>query len=199
MPKTKEEQGFVEVENGRYKPKGKFHIPEANQPIFNKETGSLMGVTNPRDMTYIHSYGGEAPFFESLGKGILLATRCENDDCEVKGSIFQPYRIFCPDCLRRANLIDITDLARKTAKIHSFIITHRVGAFNSIPIPIKFINIEFDDVSTILMSYLSVGEPEIGKRVVPIFKTKNPTYTIMDLSFVVEDCQESELPEGFTF
>ncbi len=49
------------------------------------------------------------------------------------------------------------------------------------------------------MSYLSVGEPELEKRVVPIFKTKNPTYTIMDLSFVPKGTSESELPEGFTF
>ena len=49
------------------------------------------------------------------------------------------------------------------------------------------------------MSVLSVGEPEIGKRVVPIFRTKSPTYTIMDLMFVIEGTPESDLPEGFTF
>jgi uncharacterized OB-fold protein len=93
----------------------------------------------------------------------------------------------------------MTDIARNTAKIHSFIITHRSGAFNSLSLPIKFINIEFDTVVTILMSYLTLGEPEIGKRVIPIFRTKNPTYTITDLSFVLEGTPESELPEGFTF
>jgi len=199
MPKTEEEKGFVEVVNGRYKPKGKFHIPEANQPIFNKDTGKLAGVTNPRDMTYIHSYGGEAVFFESLGKGKLMATRCDNDNCETKGSIYQPFRIFCPDCLRRATVIDMTEIAQKTAKIHSFIVTHRSGAFNSLPKPIKFINIEFEGVVTILMSVLAVGDPAIGKRIVPIFNTKAPTYTITDLRFVPEGISESELPEGFTF
>ncbi|MFX1340579.1 MAG: Zn-ribbon domain-containing OB-fold protein [Promethearchaeota archaeon] len=200
MPKTNEEKGFVEVINGRYKPKGTFHIVEANQPIFNKDTGKLVGVTNPRDMTYIHSYGGEAIFFESLGKGKLMATRCDNDNCETKGSIFEPFRIYCPDCLRKATVLDITEKAQKTAKIHSFIITHRSGAFNTLPKPIKFINVEFDkEVVTILMSVLSVGEPEIGKRVVPIFRTKNPTYTIMDLMFVLEGTPESDLPEFFTY
>ncbi|TFG21358.1 MAG: hypothetical protein EU533_05500, partial [Promethearchaeota archaeon] len=100
MPKTEEEKGFVEVKDGRYKPRGKFHIIEANQPIFDKDTGRLVGVTNPRDMTYIHSYGGEAIFFESLGKGKLMATRCDNEKCEFRGSIYQPFRIYCPDCLR---------------------------------------------------------------------------------------------------
>jgi uncharacterized OB-fold protein len=199
MPKTEEEKGFVDVINGRYKPKGTFHVPEANQPIFNKDTGKLAGITNPRDMTYMHSYGGEAVFFESLGKGKLMATRCDNDKCETKGSIYQPFRIFCPDCLRRATVIDMTEKAQKTAKIHSFIVTHRSGAFNSLPMPIKFINIEFDEVVTILMSVLAVGEPEFGKKVVPIFNTKAPTYTITDLRFVPEGTSESELPEGFTF
>ena len=200
MPKTEDEKGFVDIVNGRYKVKGKFHIIEKNQPIFNNDTGKLSGVTNPRDMTYIHSYGGEAPFFEGIGKGKLLASRCDNDKCTAKGSIFEPFRIYCPDCLRKATIVDITEKARKNAKIHSFIITHRSGAFNTLPKPIKFINVEFDEeVVTILMSVLVVGEPEIGKRVVPIFRSKNPTYTIMDLMFVVEGTSESELPEGFTF
>ena len=199
MPKTEEEKGFVEIKDGRYKPRGKFHIIEANQPIFDKDTGKLAGVTNPRDMTYIHSYGGEAIFFESLGKGKLMATRCDNEKCAFRGSIYQPLRTHCPDCLRKMTVIDMTEKARNTAKIHSFIITHRSGAFNTLSKPIKFINVEFEDVVTILMSYLSVGEPEIGKRVVPIFRTKNPTYTITDLSFVVENTPENELPEGFTY
>ncbi|KKM67517.1 hypothetical protein LCGC14_1470320 [marine sediment metagenome] len=199
MPKKEEEKGFVDIINGRYKPRGVFHVPEANKPIFNKDTGKLAGITNPRDMTYMHSYGGEAPFFENLSKGKLMATKCDNDKCESKGSVFIPFRIYCPDCLRRATIIDMTDIARNSAKIHSFIITHRSGAFNSLKIPIKFINIEFDNAVTILMSYLSVGEPEMGKRVVPIFRTINPTYTITDLSFVLEGTSESELPEGFTF
>jgi uncharacterized OB-fold protein len=200
MPKTEEEKGFVEIINGNYKIKGKFHIIEANQPIFNKDTGKLAGVTNPRDMTYIHSYGGEAPFFDGISKGRLLATRCDNDKCDSKGSIFEPFRIYCPDCLRKNTIVDITEKARNTAKIHTYIITHRSGAFNTLPKPIKFINVEFDEeIVTILMSVLVVGEPEIGKSVVPIFRTKNPTYTIMDLMFVVKGTSESELPEGFTF
>ena len=199
MPKTEEEKGFVDVVNKRYKPKGVFHIPEANQPIFNKDTGKLAGITNPRDMTYMHSYGGEAPFFEGLSKGKLMATRCDNDKCETKGSIYQPFRIYCPDCLRKNTVIDMTDIAKNSATVHSYIITHRSGAFNSLPIPIKFINVEFDQVVTILMSVLAVGEPDMGKKVIPIFNTKAPTYTITDLRFVVEGTAESDLPEGFTF
>ncbi|MFX1376590.1 MAG: Zn-ribbon domain-containing OB-fold protein [Promethearchaeota archaeon] len=200
MVKKDNEKGYVDIINGKYKPRGIFHILEENQPILNKDTGKLAGITNPRDMTYIHSYGSEAIFFESLGKGKLMASRCDNDKCETKGSIYEPFRIFCPDCLRRATPVDITEKARKSAKIHSFIVTHRSGAFNALPLPIKFINVEFDEeVVTILMSVLALGDPEIGKQIVPIFRTNAPTYTIMDLMFVPKESPESELPEGFTF
>jgi hypothetical protein len=43
------------------------------------------------------------------------------------------------------------------------------------------------------------GEPRIGDRVRPIFATRNPSYTIIDLAWVVEGTPESDLPEGFTF
>ncbi len=193
-----EDRGTVKIVKNRYKPTGKFHYISPNSPMRNEE-GVLMGVTNPRDMTYIHSYGGESIFFESLSKGKLLATRCENPECESHGSVFMPFRIHCPDCLVKNNAIDLTNIAKKTSKIHTFMICERAGAFNTLAKPIKFINIEFDGVCTILMSYLSVGQPKIGMRVVPIFNTKNPTYTILDLSWVPEGTSESELPENFTF
>jgi len=78
-------------------------------------------------------------------------------------------------------------------------VCERSGAFNILDKPIKFINIEFDGVVTILMSYLLVGEPKIGMRVVPIFKKVDPTYTILDLSWVPEGTKEGQLPIGFSF
>lgn len=192
--------GQVYAKNNQYKIKGDFHHLTPNQPIRDANNGwKLLGVTNPRDLTYIHSYGGEAVFFESLGKGKLMATRCDNPDCEGHGTVYQPFRIYCMDCLRKCTVIDMTDLAKKTATIHTFMVCERSGAFNILDTPIKFINVEFDGVDTILMGYMSVGEPEIGMRVVPIFQTLNPTYTILDLSWVPEGTKESELPEGFSF
>ncbi len=192
------EPGKVRVQNGRYKLENKFHHIEKNQPIKN-EGGTLMGVTNPRDMTYIHTYGGEAVFFENLGKGKLMASRCDNPDCESTGSVHMPFRIHCPDCLRKATVVDITEKAKTTARVHSFMVTERTGAFNSLPKPIKFVNIEFDGVCTILMGPLVVGQPNIGMKVIPIFKTKDPDYIITDMLWVPEGTQESELPEGYTF
>ena len=192
--------GQVCVKDNQYKIKGDFHHLTPNQPIRNADDGwKLLGVTNPRDMTYIHSYGAEAIFFESLGKGKLMASRCDNPDCESKGTIYQPFRIHCMECLKKCTPIDMTDLAKKTATVHTFMVCNRTGAFTILDKPIKFINIEFEGVSTILMSYLSLGEPDIGMQVVPIFRTKNPTCTIIDLSWVPAGTKESELPEGFSF
>jgi hypothetical protein len=192
--------GQVYVKNNHYRLKGAFHHLTPNTPIRNADDEwKLMGVTNPRDMTYIHSYGGEAVFFESLSKGKLMATRCDNSDCETKGTIHIPLRIHCPDCLGKNTAIDLTDLAKKTAKIHTFMVCERSGAFNVLDKPIKFINIEFDGVATILMSYLAIGDPVFGMRVVPIFKTSGPTFTILDLSWVPAGTAPELLPEGFSF
>jgi uncharacterized protein len=192
--------GQVYVKNNQYKIKGAFHHLTPNTPIRNADDGwKLLGVTNPRDMTYIHSYGGEAIFFESLSQGKLLATRCDNAACETKGTIHIPFRIHCPDCLGKNTVIDLTDIAKKSARIHTFMVCARSGAFNMLDKPIKFINIEFDGVATILMSYLSLGDPAFGMRVVPIFKTSGPTFTILDLSWVPEGTTQDQLPEGFSF
>ena len=106
-------------------------------------------------MTYMHSYGGEAIFFESLSQGKLLATRCDSKSCEANGTIYIPFRIHCPECLGKNTVIDMTDIAKKTASVHTFMVCARSGAFNLLDKPIRFINIEFDGVATILMSYLS--------------------------------------------
>ncbi len=194
----REDRGTVKIVNGKYRPSGHFHYIDPNTPIYD-ESGKLWGVTNPRDITHIHTYGGEAPFFESLKDGKLLGTKCANPKCEYEGTTYLPFRIHCPDCLDRNTIVDLTEVAKSTAKIHSFMVTERTGAFNTLPKPVKFINVEFDGVDTILMGYLSAGDPVIGESVVPIFKTQNPTFTILDLSWVSKDTAASELPDGFTF
>jgi hypothetical protein len=98
--------GQVQVKNNRYKFRGDFHRLEQHMPIRDADNGwSLVGVTKPRDMTYVHTYGGEAVFFESLSKGKLLATKCENPDCESSGAMFQPFRIHCPTASVRTRLL----------------------------------------------------------------------------------------------
>jgi uncharacterized protein len=150
--------GIVRVKDGKYKIKGDFHHITPNTPIRNEdEDYRLMGVTNPRQMTYMHAYGGEAVFFENLSKGKIYGTRCDNPACEFKGTVNIPFRIHCPDCLVKNTVLDLTGLCRKSARIHTFMVCERSGAFNTLDKPIKFINVEFDGVDTILMSYLSTG------------------------------------------
>ncbi len=61
--------GTATVKKGQYKIKGDFHTISPNMPIRNEDEGwRLMGVTNPRAVTHIHTYGGEAVFFENLVK-----------------------------------------------------------------------------------------------------------------------------------
>jgi len=189
----------VDVVGGRYRMRGEFHSIEPNQPIRNEE-GKLCGVTNPRRLVHTHSYGGEHEFFDGVAQGRLLGTRCDNADCEVGyQSVFIPFRTHCPDCLQRMTTVDLTEVAKRSGSVHSFMITERTGAFNTLEKPIKFVNIEFEGVCTILMGYLLRGEPAIGDRVVPIFATRSPTYTILDLAWVPEGTPESDLPEGFSF
>ncbi|MHC4662505.1 MAG: Zn-ribbon domain-containing OB-fold protein [Planctomycetota bacterium] len=192
-------RGTVTVKDNKYKIKGNFHFGYAPTPIREADTGQLVGVTKPRDITHIHSYGGEWPFFDGIANGKLLATKCENPDCEHTGTVWEPFRIRCADCLMPTTILDITSKARETAKLYSFMVIERSGAFNVLDKPIRFINVEFEGVETILMSYLLCGEPKIGMRVVPIFRTKAPTYLILDLAFVPEGTKEADLPEDFTF
>jgi uncharacterized OB-fold protein len=192
--------GTVRVKDGKYKIKGDFHHITPCIPIRNEDDGwKLMGVTNPRAVTHIHIYGGESVFFENLSKGKIFGTRCDNRDCEFKGTQYIPFRIHCPDCLERNTVIDFTELCKNTAKIHTFMVCERSGAFNTLQKPIRFINIEFDGIATILMSVLLTGDPRMGMAVSPIFRTIDPTYTITDLAWVPSETPGDGLPEGFTF
>ncbi|HUT53497.1 MAG TPA: hypothetical protein VM658_08910 [bacterium] len=191
-------QAKVWIEKNAYRIKGEFSTIEPNTPI-RREDGKLCGVTNPRRVVHIHSYGGEAPFFAGLAEGKLIGTRCVNQDCASQGTMYLPFRIHCPECLAKMKPVDLTRKARNTAKIYSYIVTSRTGAFNALDVPIRFIDVEVQGVATIIKSYQLIGEPAIGARVVPIFRTKNPTYTITDLAWVAKGTPPAKLPKGFTF
>lgn len=186
----------IKVEDGKYRQTGAFHTPEAGLAIRNDDD-ALCGITNPRRVVHIHSYGGEAPFFQGLADGKLLGTRCTDEGCEGQGSVYLPYRIHCPDCLQNMEPVELTAIARDSATIHSFMATERTGAFNTLERPLQFINVEFPGVVTILMSYLVGGTPAIGDRVVPIFRTDDPSYTITDLAFIPAGA-DIELPAHFS-
>ena len=180
---------LVIVKNGRYDlnqvtelantSRAKFQ--EVTRGIIVNEKGDLLGITKPRSPVHIHSYGGEAPFFKALTEGKLLGSKCMNKKCDPagkEGMIFMPYRVYCPDCLEKLEDIDMTKVP---AKIHTHITVARPGAFNEVPMPCHLISVEVEGVATLLMSYLMGAEPKIGLPVKPVFNTKNPTYSIIDL------------------
>jgi uncharacterized OB-fold protein len=144
-------------------------------------------IEKPRSPIHIHTYGGETPFFRGLSQGKLLATKCVNKKCRPagkEGHIFLPPRVYCPDCLEKTEWIDITDLARKTARVHTHITVEHPGAFNRVPIPCELISVEIEGVSTIIMSQLKGAKAQIGMPIQPVFETEHPTFTILDLAWV---------------
>lgn len=140
-------------------------------------------IEKPRAPIHVHTYGGESKFFQGLTAGKLLATKCTNEACDANGTLFLPTRVYCPDCLEKMEWIDITDLARRTAKVHTHITVEHPGAFNRVPMPCQLISVEIEGVSTVLMSQLFGAEPEIGLEIEPVFETRKPTFTILDLAW----------------
>ena len=140
-------------------------------------------IEKPRAPIHIHSYGGETIFFKGLTEGKLMATKADPRGPNPH-FFYLPPRVYDPDTLERAQWIDVTDIARKTAKIHTHITVHKPGAFNRVPFPCHLISVEMEGCGTILMSYLVGSEPKIGLPIEPRFKTQNPTYSILDLYWV---------------
>jgi uncharacterized OB-fold protein len=143
-------------------------------------------IEKPRAPMHIHTYGAETPFFKGLTQGRLMATKCVNSKCEVSGKegyFHLPPRIYCPDCLEKMQWEDITDLARRTAKIHTHITIEHPGAFNRVPMPCELISVEIEGVATNIMSQLVKAKPEIGMRIEPVFNTRQPSFTILDLAW----------------
>jgi uncharacterized OB-fold protein len=143
-------------------------------------------VEKPRSPTHIHTYGAETPFFKGLTQGKLMATKCQNSQCQPSGKegyYYLPPRIYCPDCLEKMVWDDITQWAREKATIHTHITVNRPGAFNRVPMPCELISVEIEGVATVLMSKLIGAKPQIGMSIEPVFETTNPTFTILDLSW----------------
>jgi uncharacterized OB-fold protein len=109
--------------------------------------------------------------------------QCQMRPAGMDAYFFLPPRVYCPDCLEKMGWCDITDLARKTAKVHTHITVNHPGGFNRVPMPCQLILVEIDQVATVPISVLEGGEPEIGLEIEPVFNTGNPTFTILDLSW----------------
>src|SRR3989338_7167637 len=119
-------------------------------------------------------------------EGALLGTKCWN--CGgPEGNIWLPPRVHCPDCWRKMTWMTIDPTG---AKIYSHSITNLPGAGFKGTVPCPLISLEIPKVWTRPMSYLSKfaeDEPYIGMPVKPVFRRRNPTYTILDLAWVPVD------------
>jgi uncharacterized OB-fold protein len=73
------------------------------------------------------------------------------------------------------------------ARVYTHSTINLPGAGFMMTTPCPLISIEIPGVCTKFMSYLSEfgkGEPYIRMPVKPVFRTENPTYTILDISWV---------------
>ena len=138
---------------------------------------------NPRTITHHHSYGGLSPFFQGLTEEKLFGTVCHA--CfSSQHDIWLPPRVDCPDCWGKMHWLAI-DTSQATVYTHS--ITNLPGAGFKANTPCPLISVEIPGVCTKFMSYLSQfgkDEPYIGMPIRPVFRTKHPTYTILDISWI---------------
>lgn len=146
----------------------------------------LLVKFNRKEIVHAHSYGGLSKFFLWLQKNALMGTKCWN--CGgVDGNIWLPPRMDCPDCWGKMIWLTVNP---EGAKVYTHSMTNYPGAGFKGSVPCPLISVEIPGVCTKIMSYLSEfgeGEPYIGMPVKPIFRIKNPTYTILDLSWVPVD------------
>jgi len=138
---------------------------------------------NPRTIVHNHSYGGLSRFFKSLPRGVLLGTACG----ACKGGIWLPPRVHCPDCWKKMRWVKID---ASNATVYTYSMTNFPGAGFKASAPCPLISVQIPGVCTKFMSYLSEfaeDEPYIGMPIKPRFRTENPTYTILDISWVPKD------------
>jgi uncharacterized OB-fold protein len=133
--------------------------------------------------THFHTLGLLTPYFEGLGKGQLMATRCVNRGCPIskgQGELWLPPRADCPDCHQPMLWEEIKD---PTGYIYAYTYVERGGMGLEIECPYYQIDVKIDGVGTIIKSYLLDRKPiKIGDRVRAGFRTgADATNTCLDL------------------
>ena len=149
-------------------------------PMIVEKTDPAMVIQWPRTIVHHHTYGLLSPFFEGLKKGVLRATRCSNPNCEEK-RFWLPPRIDCPDCLRRMEWMDLKNPV--VGEIFTFTHVDYPGNGIEISYPYYQIDVRLPGAATVMKGYLVRGEAKIGMKVKACFRTKDPTNTILDLSW----------------
>ena len=112
---------------------------------------SPIQIEQPYQVTYLHSYAQDSPWFAALTNKRLLA----NQDPETGYTYANPrgHDMYTGD---QTNWIDITE---REAKIHAFTVCH-FGSEEFLPeTPFELALIEFEGVNTLLLSRLMGVDP----------------------------------------
>ena len=138
--------------------------------------------------THYHTYGLLTPYFEGLGKGKLMATRCVNAACPIgKGhsDLWLPPRADCPDCHQPMKWEQVKD---PRGYIYAYTQVKAGGTGLEIECPYYQIDVKIPGVGTIVKSYLLDRTPiKIGDKVRAGFRAgKSATHTSLDLFFELE-------------
>lgn len=132
-------------------------------------------------ITYLHSYGQDSPWFAGVTNHTLLASRDPQD-----GYTYATPRGHDMYSGRETDWIDITD---RTARVHAFTVCH-FGSEEFLPeTPFVLALIEYDDVDTLFLTRLLGLDPHaasldwIGLEVQPRF-VRNAKLKPTDVYFV---------------
>jgi uncharacterized OB-fold protein len=133
--------------------------------------------------THYHTYGLLTPYFQGLGEGRLMATRCVSPKCPIgkgRGDLWLPPRADCPDCHQPMDWEEIKD---PRGYIYAYTHVERGGTGLEIECPYYQIDVKMEGVGTILKSYLVDRKSiKIGDKVRAQFRTgKKATNTCLDL------------------
>ena len=149
-------------------------------PMVVEKTDPAMVIQWPRTIVHHHTYGLLSPFFEGLKEGVMRATHCTNPDCDEK-RLWLPPRADCPDCLSRMEWKELKNPV--IGEIFTFTHVEYPGHGIEISYPYYQIDVKIPGTATVMKGYLARGEAKIGMKVKACFRTKNPTNTILDLSW----------------
>lgn len=155
------------------------------------EKGDVWILHFPRfgeEGTHFHTYGLLTPYFQGLGEGRLLGTRCVAPGCPISrgdGELWLPPRADCPDCHQPMEWREVTgpDGGAPEGYIYAYTYVERGGTGLEIECPYYQIDVKLEGVGTIFKSWLVDRRPiQIGDRVRARFLTgEEATHTSLDV------------------
>jgi len=107
-------------------------------------------IKQPYEITYIHSYGQDSPFFAGLANKVFLGTKCTH--C---GKVFPTPRKSCSVCGSECEWVEMPN----EAKLHSFTVCHFGSESFLQETPYILALIEFEGGDTLFLGRLVGIDP----------------------------------------